>query len=257
MNEYVRSIRVRLVDYVNRRSRLPSWKMPMTQWLTTRRKLKKKDPTKGTGESDIEKETSSTPSSFRGKDGADSAGSFPLWDIEVYLAGLLARSRQDRYLYQESSKFCAFPQRRPLSIPIARDGDRSNNNVPLILDSRASIVHLHSDSDRPIMKGTRSGIFGEIDTRFHLAVLFVKTEESRRLQALYDQPFVPKPIDERRKNQERIESLASAKINNLNRSRLFYLSLERPTHLSFIGPIITRHSALCFLSRIRSWYRWY
>lgn len=148
----------------------------------------------------------------------------------MYLAGLLAHSRQDRYLYQESSKFCAFPQRRPLSIPIARgpdDGDRSNNNVPLILDSRASIVHLHSDSDRLIMKGIRSGIFGEIDTRFHLAVLFVKTEESRRLQALYDQPFVPKPIDERRKTQERIESLASAKINNLNRSRLFYLSLER------------------------------
>lgn len=140
----------------------------------------------------------------------------------MYLAGLLARFRQDRYLYQESSKFCVFPQRQPLSIPIARgpdDGDGPNNNVPLILDSRVSIVHLHSDSDRPIMKGIRSEIFGKIDTRFHPTVLFVKTQESWRLQALYDQPFVPKPIDERRENRERIESLASAKINNLNRSR--------------------------------------
>lgn len=69
------------------------------------------------------------------------------------------------------------------------------------------------------MKGIRSGIFEKIDTRFHPAPYYlVKHKKNRGLQALYDQPFVPKPIDERQKNRERIESLASAKINNLNRS---------------------------------------
>jgi len=134
-------------------------------------------------------------------------------------------------------------------IPITRgsdNGDCLNNNVPLILNSRVSIVYLHSDNDRPIMKGIRSRIFRKIDTRFYPVVLFVKTQESRRLQALYDQPFVPKPIDERWENQERIESLVSAKINNLNRLAAFTCFLK-DVHLSFTGPII-RHSSYLMLS---------
>lgn len=219
--------------------------MPMTQWLATRHKLKKKKGSdKRHGRIGHRKRNEQyTPSSFRGKDGADSAGSFSPWDIEVYLAETCSPAPAKIVTYIKSRvNFVCFRNvnRSRYQSRAGLTGWRSPecNNVPLILDSRASIVYLHSDRDRLIMKGIPLGnLLGKIDTRFRPAVLFVKTQESRRLQALYDQPFVPKPIDERRENQERIESLASAKINNLNRFSPAFTCALKDAHLSFTGPI--------------------